>query len=150
MSAGAITKRYRERLVSFSGQSAPSSIGPRRWRSRLRSNTHWHRASKRRFGVCGRGAQPLAGRTPARCCRCFPALEKGAGGVRYHAVADQGIPFREIATVIGRHLNVPVVSKTPEEVNEHFGWFAPFAAGGWQPKQRGLIQDIDRPSYFEA
>jgi nucleoside-diphosphate-sugar epimerase len=91
------------------------------------------------------------------------ALEKGAGGVRYHAVADQGIPFREIATVIGRHLNVPVVSKTPEEATEHFGWFAPFAAGdvrassqwtrarlGWQPKQPGLIADIDRPSYFKS
>jgi nucleoside-diphosphate-sugar epimerase len=91
------------------------------------------------------------------------ALEKGAGGVRYHAVADQGIPFREIATVIGRLLDAPVVSKTTEEANEHFGWFAPFAAGdvqassqwtrarlGWQPKQPGLIADIDRPSYFKS
>jgi nucleoside-diphosphate-sugar epimerase len=91
------------------------------------------------------------------------ALEKGVGGVRYHAVADQGIPFREIATVIGSHLNVPVVSRTPEEATEHFGWFAPFAAGdvrassqwtrahlGWQPKQPGLIADIDRPSYFKS
>jgi nucleoside-diphosphate-sugar epimerase len=90
------------------------------------------------------------------------ALEKSAAGVRYHAVADEGIPFREIATVIGRRLNVPVVSKSPEEAKEHFGWFAPFAAGdvpaysqwtrerlGWQPKQPGLISDIDRVSYFE-
>jgi nucleoside-diphosphate-sugar epimerase len=90
------------------------------------------------------------------------ALEKSAGGVRYHAVAEEGVPFREIATVIGHRLNVPVASKTPEEAKEHFGWFAPFAAGdlpassqwtrerlGWQPTQPGLISDIDRASYFE-
>jgi nucleoside-diphosphate-sugar epimerase len=90
------------------------------------------------------------------------ALEKSAAGVRYHAVADQGVPFREIATVIGRRLNLPVVSKTADEANGHFGWFAHFAAAdiagssqrtrerlGWQPKQPGLISDIDRASYFE-
>jgi hypothetical protein len=79
----------------------------------------------------------------------------------YHAVAEEGIPFREIATVIGRRLNVPVVSKMPEEAKTHFGWFAQFAAIdtrassqwtrehlGWQSKQPGLISDIDRPRYF--
>jgi hypothetical protein len=67
------------------------------------------------------------------------------------------------AAVIGHRLKVPVVSKTPEEANDHFGWFALFAGMdvptssertqallGWQPKQPGLIPDIDRPSYFEA
>jgi nucleoside-diphosphate-sugar epimerase len=92
------------------------------------------------------------------------AIEKSAAGVRYHAVADEGVPFREIAAVIGRRLNVPVVSKTLDEAKEHFGsWFAPFAAGGipasskwtrerlgWQPKQPGLIADIDRPRYFDS
>jgi nucleoside-diphosphate-sugar epimerase len=90
------------------------------------------------------------------------ALAKGSGGVRYHAVAEQGVPFREIATVIGRHLNVPVVGKTPEEAKEHFGRFTHFAAMdipgssrwtreslGWQPEHPGLIADIDRPGYFE-
>jgi nucleoside-diphosphate-sugar epimerase len=90
------------------------------------------------------------------------ALEKNAAGVRYHAVAEEGVPFREIATVIGRRLNLPVVRKTPEEGNEHFGWFAQFAAWDlsasnqwtrelldWQPKQPDLISDIDRASYFE-
>jgi len=57
-----------------------------------------------------------------------PALEKLNAGVRYHAVAEEGIPFREIASVIGRDLNVPVVSKTPDEAKAHFGWFAHFAA----------------------
>jgi nucleoside-diphosphate-sugar epimerase len=89
-------------------------------------------------------------------------LEKGAAGARYHGVAEEGVPFREIAGVIGRRLNLPVVSKTSAEAANHFGWFADFAAAdlpassqrtrellGWQPKQPGLIPDLDRPRYFE-
>jgi nucleoside-diphosphate-sugar epimerase len=89
------------------------------------------------------------------------ALEKGAAGARYHGVAEEGVPFRDIAGVIGRRLNVPVVSKTPAEAATHFGWFTHFAAIdnptssqqtrkllGWQPKQPGLIADIDRLPYF--
>ncbi|HVM75766.1 MAG TPA: SDR family oxidoreductase [Candidatus Saccharimonadales bacterium] len=91
------------------------------------------------------------------------ALEKGTAGARYHGIDDEGVPFREIAAVIGRRLNLPVVSKSPEEAPAHFGWFATFAASdapassqrtrellGWQPNQPGLIADIDRPSYFAA
>jgi nucleoside-diphosphate-sugar epimerase len=91
------------------------------------------------------------------------ALEKCAAGARYHAIAEEGVPFREIAEVIGRRLNVPVVSKTPDEAVGHFGWFTRFAAADapassaitrellkWQPKQPGLIADIDRPRYFET
>jgi nucleoside-diphosphate-sugar epimerase len=90
-------------------------------------------------------------------------LEKGSAGARYHGVADEGVPFRDIAGVIGRRLNLPVVSKTPEESTDHFGWFAHFAAIdcpassqltqellGWRPKQPGLIPDLDRPRYFET
>ena len=51
-------------------------------------------------------------------------LEKGSAGARYHAIAEEGVPFREIARVIGRRLNVPVVGKAPEEAADHFGWFA--------------------------
>jgi nucleoside-diphosphate-sugar epimerase len=89
------------------------------------------------------------------------ALEKGTAGARYHAVADEGVPLREIAGVIGRRLNVPVVSKSGDEAAKHFGWFAHFVAMdnpassqrtrellGWKPKQPGLIADLDRPSYF--
>src|SRR6202008_3145528 len=90
------------------------------------------------------------------------ALEKGSAGT-YHGVADEGVPFRDIAGVIGRRLNVPIVAKSPEEAADPFGWFANFAAIdnrassqqtkarlGWQPKQPGLIPDLDRPNYFET
>ncbi len=89
--------------------------------------------------------------------------EKNAAGSRYHAVADEGVPFKDIAGVIGRRLNVPVVSKSAEEATQHFGWFAHFAALngpassdrarallGWQPKGPSLIPDLDRPGYFET
>lgn len=90
------------------------------------------------------------------------ALEKGAAGAVYHGVADEGVPFKEIAGVIGRRLNVPVISKAQEEAPDHFGWFARFAAIncpsssaqtqkqlGWHPTEISLIADIDRPGYFE-
>jgi nucleoside-diphosphate-sugar epimerase len=89
-------------------------------------------------------------------------LEKASTG-HYHGVAEEGVRFREIAEVIGRRLNVPVVGKSSEEATNHFGWFAHFAAIdnptssrrtreelGWQPQQPGLIADIDRPRYFEG
>lgn len=89
------------------------------------------------------------------------ALEKGVAGSRYHAVADEGVPMREIAGVIGRHLNVPVVSKTPEEAAKLFSWLAPFLAAdnpvssrltqerlGWRPTQPELIPDLEAGSYF--
>ena len=91
------------------------------------------------------------------------ALETGATAPRYHGVAEEGVPFRQIAEVIGRRLNIPVVSKSPDEAAAHFGWFAHFAAmdnlassaktralTGWQPTRPGLIADIDQPCYFES
>jgi len=91
------------------------------------------------------------------------ALEKGSAGARYHAIADEGVPFRDIAGVIGRRLNLPVVSKTAEEAAAHFEWFAHFAAInnlassrktreqlGWEPRHPGLLADLDRPGYFES
>jgi nucleoside-diphosphate-sugar epimerase len=91
------------------------------------------------------------------------ALEKGAGGAKYHGIADEGVPFRDIAGVIGRRLNVPVLSKSPEEAAAHFGWFANFATIdnpasskltqerlGWRPTQPSLLADLERGTYFEA
>lgn len=91
------------------------------------------------------------------------AIENGTAGGRYHAVGDEGVPLKDIATAIGRHLNVPVVSKTPAQAAEHFGWFAAFAsmqtlasseqtraALEWQPQQPGLLADLDAGHYFAS
>jgi nucleoside-diphosphate-sugar epimerase len=90
-------------------------------------------------------------------------LEKSSTGGRFHGVAEQGVPFRDIAGVIGRRLDVPVVGKTRAEAADHFGWFAHFAALdnpsssvqtrqllAWQPREPGLISDLERPRYFET
>jgi len=91
------------------------------------------------------------------------ALEKQEAGVRYNAVAEEGIAVREIAEVIGAGLNVPVVSLSPEEAAEHFGWLAMFAGLdlpasnvwtckhlGWRPTGPGLIADLKRMDYSQA
>ena len=91
------------------------------------------------------------------------ALEQGAVAGPFHAVADEGVPLKHIAEVIGRRLNVPAVSLNPEEATEHFTWMAHFAAMdvpssshrtrkslGWEPNQPGLILDIDHPRYFPS
>ena len=91
------------------------------------------------------------------------ALERGAAGERYHAAGEEGVPFKDIAEVIGRRLQLPVVALAPEEAAGHFGWFAMFtgmdaaassertrAMLGWEPRRAGLIADMDGPGYFEA
>lgn len=90
-------------------------------------------------------------------------LEKGSSGARFHGVADEGVPIRDIAEVIGRRLSVPVVGKSLEEAAGHFGWLAHFLGIdcpassaqtqkelGWRPEQPALIPDLDRARYFEV
>ena len=91
------------------------------------------------------------------------AVEKGASNERYHAVADEGVPLRTIAEAIGKGLNVPVRSITPEQAQDHFGWFAMFAAMdlptssawtqqrlGWTPTHVGLLEDLAHGTYFSG
>jgi nucleoside-diphosphate-sugar epimerase len=91
------------------------------------------------------------------------ALERDAAHAVYHAVAEEGVPMREIAEVIGRRLNVPVVSKSAADAAEHFGWFARFAQIdapassaktqqmlGWRPVEPGLVTDLDRDAYLAS
>src|SRR5580692_9208728 len=68
------------------------------------------------------------------------ALEKGSAGARYNAIAEEGVPLREIAEAIGRGLKLPVVAKSPEEAAEHFGWLAMFA-GADAPASSKLTQE---------
>ena len=89
------------------------------------------------------------------------ALEKGTAGARYHGVADEGVPFRSIAEVIGRRLDAPVRARTLKEATRQLSWFAPFIAVdnpatsaqtqqdlGWRPTGPALLPDIDRDAYF--
>ncbi len=91
------------------------------------------------------------------------ALEKQVGGARYHAVAEEGIPVREIAERIGRGLKVAVVSKSAEQAAAHFGWLGMFAGRdltgssvqtqarlGWRPTGPGLIADLEQMRYSKA
>jgi len=88
------------------------------------------------------------------------ALDKGKAGARYHAVAEEGIAARDIAEVVGAGLQLPVVSLSPEEAKEHFGWLAMFMGMdlpassawtrevlGWHPTGPGLIADLNQMDY---
>lgn len=89
------------------------------------------------------------------------ALESGRPGSVFHAIGDEGVPTRDIAEVIGRHLNIPAVSIAPADAPEHFGWMGAFFALdapasskltqkrlGWQPTHTGLIEDLEAGHYF--
>ncbi len=88
-------------------------------------------------------------------------LENAPPGSTLHAVADEGVPIREVAELIGHHLDVPVASLSPEDAGPHFTWLAGFlaldspasSAGtrellGWQPTHPGLLEDLDQGHYF--
>lgn len=89
------------------------------------------------------------------------ALEANVPGRRYHVVGDQGVPFRDIAEVIGRKLGVPVRSVTTEEAPDYLGWLAGFAQMdahasaaltqgwlGWAPSGPTLLEDMEHGTYF--
>ena len=85
------------------------------------------------------------------------AVEEAPAGSRLHAVGDEGVPVRDIAEVIGRHLNVPTAS-VPAEGLGFLGYVLsvdqPASAAltrellGWRPVQPGLIEDMDKGHYF--
>jgi nucleoside-diphosphate-sugar epimerase len=90
------------------------------------------------------------------------ALEAAPPGTRLHAVADVGVPFREIAEAIGRQLDVPVMSIGAEDATEHFGFLGPFVGLdnvtsssatqrllNWTPTHPGLIEDLGHGHYFD-
>ena len=91
------------------------------------------------------------------------ALEKGSPGARYHAVGDEGVPTRQIAEAIGRHLHLPVESLAAEKANEHFGFLGMFfgldapatahvtsAELGWAPREPGLLSGLATDAYYQG
>ena len=89
------------------------------------------------------------------------ALESAPAGSRLHGVAEEGVPFREFAEAIGRHLGLPAASIAPQDAAGHFGFLGMFAAAdnpassaltrqrlGWAPVGPGLIADLDAGHYF--
>jgi nucleoside-diphosphate-sugar epimerase len=88
------------------------------------------------------------------------ALEKHEAGAQYHAVAEEGVPMRDIAEAIGRGLKVPVVSLSQDEAAVHFGWMTMFAGSdlaassektrkklGWHPTGPTLISDLNQAKF---
>jgi nucleoside-diphosphate-sugar epimerase len=89
------------------------------------------------------------------------ALESAPAGARLHAIGDEGLPVRDIAGTIGRHLSLPVTAIAPETAAYHFGWLGVFFSLdvpassaltrerlGWRPTQTGLLDDLEEGHYF--
>ena len=91
------------------------------------------------------------------------ALEQAPAGSVLHGIAEEGVPAREIAEAIGRHLDLPMASVPAEQAGEHFGWLAMFFGAdipasstltrellGWQPNGPGLIDDLEKGQFFDG
>jgi nucleoside-diphosphate-sugar epimerase len=113
-------------------------------------------------GYVGDGTNrwPAVHRSDAARLACL-AVEAAPAGSVLHAAADEGVPFREIAETIGRHLDIPTTSVTPEDAPEHFGFLAslvqldsPVSAAitrdllGWEPTGPGLLEDLGQDHYY--
>ena len=115
-------------------------------------------------GYIGDGANRWSGAHRLDVARLYRlALEKGQAGTSYHAVADEGVTARDIAEIVGRQLNLPVASISPDQASAHFGTMVMFAGLdgpasseltrqwlGWKPIEIGMIADISRPGYFQV
>ena len=89
------------------------------------------------------------------------AIEEVPAGTSLHAVAEEGVPLREVAELIGERLGVPVESVAPEAAMEHFGFLGGFLSAdlpassaitrerfGWEPREIGLLEDLAK-HYFD-
>ena len=91
------------------------------------------------------------------------AVDRHDPGARYHAIAEEGVPVRDIAEVVAAGLGLPVVSLSADQAPAHFGWLAMFAGLdlpassawtrevlGWQPTGPGLIEDLKAMEYSKV
>ena len=115
-------------------------------------------------GYIGDGANRWPGVHRLDAARVFRlAIEQAPTGSVLHAVADEGVPVRALAEVIGRQLELPVRSIAPEDAAEHFGWLSRFIGAdapasstltrellGWEPEQPGLLADLEAGHYFRT
>jgi nucleoside-diphosphate-sugar epimerase len=118
---------------------------------------------QRLAGYPGDGSARWTGVARSDAARLFRlAIEVAPAGSVLHGVADEAIPVREIAEVIGRHLDVPVGSVPADRVGEHFGFLGMFLGmdspasnaitrevTGWEPTGPGLIEDLEKGHYFD-
>lgn len=116
---------------------------------------------KGRVAYAGQGQNRLAAVHVTSAARLFRlALEKGRPGARYHAVAEEGVPLRDIAAEIGAGLKLPVEPITPDEATAYFGWLAGLAQAdlsassaitraelGWVPAGPDLLTDLREMDY---
>jgi nucleoside-diphosphate-sugar epimerase len=91
------------------------------------------------------------------------AFERAERGAKYHAVAEEGVPLRDIAEVLGKRLKLPVVSIAPQEAAAHFGWLSAFVGRDapasseltrkrlqWRPNERGVLADLKELQGFDS
>ena len=114
-------------------------------------------------GYIGDGSNRWPGVHRLDAARLFRlAAEQAPAGSVLHGVGEEGVPVRDIAEVIGRHLDLTVVSIAPEDADNHFGWLGRFLAFdspasstltreqlGWQPTHPGLLEDLEAGHYFD-
>ncbi|MET9256542.1 SDR family oxidoreductase [Streptomyces sp. NPDC003717] len=113
-------------------------------------------------GYLGDGTQQWPAVHRLDAARLFRlAVERAPAGSVLHGAAEDGVPLRDVAEVIGRHLDVPVVSVAPEDAADHFTWLSTFLALDarmshtvtgelldWRPTRAGLLEDLDKGHYF--
>ncbi len=118
---------------------------------------------KRRSAYVGEGTNHWPSVHRLDAARAFRlALEKGIAGTRYHAVAEEGVPFRKLAELIATRAGVPAVSLKPADAVRHFGWLGLFTGTdnlassrltqqwlGWQPSEVGMLADLAQDGYFK-
>jgi nucleoside-diphosphate-sugar epimerase len=161
--ARAASEEAAEALVAQGGNVMVMRL-PQVHDTRRQGRIRWHIQIAReqdRVAYVGEGRNRVPAVHVSDAARLFRlALETGEAGARYHAVAEEGVPLREIAEVIGAGMRLPVASITPEQAPGYYGWLASLAtldlpaSGaltrqqlGWAPTGPRLLTDLRETDY---